>query len=94
MRISGGIYKIDDLQVFSSGKRKQTIVLYTREKKSRKFEIHFYDENIEQLVNIQTRDSVVIKFDLQSEVFEDKDGDITYFTHIIGLKVIEHIRWH
>lgn len=89
MQITGGIRAIKDLEVFSNGKKKRSIVVYTREKPSREFEINFYDENIEQLEKLGNRDSVVIRFTLDSEVFEDKSGK-SYFTHIIGLEILSH----
>lgn len=89
MKISGGILEIRDLEVFSSGKKKRSIVVYTREKVSRHFEINFYDDNIYQLDKLSTRDSVVISFTLESEVFDDGKTK-AYFTHIIGIEILDH----
>lgn len=93
MKIKGGISKVRDLEVFSSGKKKRSIVIYTYENPSREFEIHFYNENIEQLDKLKNRDSVVVRFTLDSEVFEDSSGK-SYFTHIIGLKILERKRFY
>lgn len=87
MKITGRIKKIGDMEVFSSGKKKQSIVISTFESKSREFEIHFYDEKIELLTDLLQADTVTIRFTLDSEVFEDKSGK-SYFTHIIGLEII------
>lgn len=46
MKVTGRIQRISDLDVFPNGKHKQSIIISTFEIKSREFEIHFYDENI------------------------------------------------
>ncbi|WP_379964033.1 DUF3127 domain-containing protein [Epilithonimonas sp. UC225_85] len=93
MKIQGEILKVQDLEVFSSGKRKQSIVIGTYESPQREFEIHFYDENIYQLEKLNMRDHVIIQFTLNSEVFEDDSGK-SYFTHMIGIKILEYKRFH
>lgn len=93
MKFKGGIVQVKDLEVFSSGRKKRSVVVYTRETKIREFEIHFYDDNIDQLEKLQGRDYVEISFTLESEVFEDKSGK-SYFTHIIGDKILFHKKFY
>ncbi|CEJ71243.1 hypothetical protein BN1195_03588 [Chryseobacterium oranimense G311] len=93
MKFKGGIVQVKDLEIFSSGRRKRSIIVYTREKESREFEIHFYDENVDQLEKLEYRDYVVISFNLDSEVFEDESGK-SYFTHMIGDKILFHKKYY
>lgn len=93
MTIKGGVSKVNDIEFFSNGVKKRSIILYTRESKSRKFEVHFYNENIDQLEKLSYGDSVTIRFTLDSEVFKDKSGE-SYFTHIIGLEILEYKRFY
>ncbi|WP_347218125.1 DUF3127 domain-containing protein [Chryseobacterium sp.] len=87
MKITGRIKIIGDMEVFSNGKKKQSLVISTFETKPREFEIHFYDEKTNLLINLIQADTVTIRFTLDSEVFEDKHGK-SYFTHIIGLEIL------
>ena len=83
------IISINDLEVFSTGVKKITVVVMAlHRRKVENFEIIFYNKYINEAEKMNSFGIYKIQCLIHSEVFIDrKTEEKTYFTHLIGIKV-------
>lgn len=91
MNLSCQIIKILDLEVLSNNIRKQKIIVDVLEwNRSQHFEILLYNSYTSLSEKLRIGEIYTLKCMLKSEVYQDpKTKEKTYFTHIVGLKIIE-----
>jgi hypothetical protein len=79
MKAKCTIIEIQDLEIFSNGKKKQTVII---EANAEKVPVIFYDENI---IDAKVGETGIVFFKIKGEQFQEKNTT-HYFPKLVGTK--------
>ena len=81
MKAKCTIIEIKDLEIFSNGKKKQTVII---EANAEKVPIIFYDENI---IDVKAGETGFVFFKIKGEEFKE-ENTTHYFAKLVGTKFV------
>ncbi len=79
MKAKCTIIEIQDLEIFSNGKKKQTVII---EANAEKVPVIFYDENI---IDAKVGETGIVFFKIKGEQFQE-ENTTHYFPKLVGTK--------
>lgn len=89
MELQGTIKKISDLETFSSGFQKTTLILETEEAYPQPISIEFMQDKSDLPSAHKAGDKVTVGINIRGKLWTSPDGVEKYFNSIIGWKIIK-----
>lgn len=86
-KVIGKVHKILELETFSSGFQKQSLVIETIGDYPQKIIIEFLKDKIELLDNLKLGEEIEISYNLNGREWTNPQGEVKYFNSITGWRV-------
>jgi len=87
MELIGTVKKKLDIQTFTSGFRKQELILLTQEQYPQPISIEFLSEKIDLLNSISEGDHVKVGINIRGREWQTPDGQVKYFNSITAWRL-------
>ena len=85
--IKGKVHKKFEIETFSSGFQKQTLVVETTEQYPQKIAIEFLSDKIDLLANLKVDQEVIVHINIRGREWTSPEGEVKYFNSITGWKI-------
>jgi len=87
MELIGTVKKKFDVQTFSSGFRKQELILLTQEQYPQPISVEFLSEKIDLLNSVSEGDQIKVGINIRGREWQTPDGQVKYFNSITGWRL-------
>jgi len=87
MELIGTVKKKFEVQTFSSGFRKQELILLTQEQYPQPISIEFLSEKIDLLNSISEGDQIKVGINIRGREWQNPEGQVKYFNSITAWKL-------